>query len=160
MNGDDYSHRRKTPRLWVEIEESPSRWHLLTATSGNDETSIFLDGRQVAGKSGLLLTFPAGPAQGRLVVGNSVYNKHSWDGAISRLVLYDEILPAESIEHRNIQLQKTPDIWPAASVEPYLLYLFDEATGSIVRDQSDQQIHLEIPAKAVRLARKPFVSPT
>jgi hypothetical protein len=159
MNGDDYDHKRRKPRLSVEIEESPRKWRLMTVTSSKDETAVYLDGRRIGSKADLLLRIPGERRKGRLLLGNSVYNKHSWAGAISRLALYSTVLHEDDINRHHLELQHAGDDVSVKSENPHLLYRFDETGGSIVRDHSDQHAHLSIPSKTVRLARRVFVSP-
>ena len=159
MNGDDYNHKRRNPRLSVEIEKSPRTWRVLTITSNKEETAIYLDGQRVGSKANLLLRIPGERRSGRLLLGNSVYNKHSWEGAISRLALFSTVLLDEDIKRHHWEFHEGHQNAPPASDTPYLVYLFDEAGGQIVRDHSDNKADLAIPLKTVRLARRVFVSP-
>ena len=91
MNGDDYAHRRKIPRVSANLADDPSSPHLLTISSSPKGTIFFLDGKAVRKSGKLSLKLPAGDRV-QMILGNSVYGTHAWQGEIYGLALYGHAL--------------------------------------------------------------------
>jgi hypothetical protein len=87
MNGDDYNHRRKNPRISVDTAFQKDKPIFLTITTEKQGTRIYIDGKIAKSNSELKLTLPSG-GNSRLTVGNSVYWNNPWEGEIHGLALY------------------------------------------------------------------------
>ena len=88
MNGDDYTHRRKTARIAVKLPATqPPATQFMTITSGIQGSAIYLDGRLITKKKNLMLKIPQG-GKIQLLLGNSVNGKNSWKGIIYGLAFY------------------------------------------------------------------------
>ena len=77
MNGDDYAHKRRTKRITIDTAPLPPTTQLITVTTGPKGTKIYVGGQLIRSKKNFTLKIPAGP-KSRLLLGNSVYNRHSW----------------------------------------------------------------------------------
>ncbi len=87
MNGDDYSNKKKTPRIVVDpISPTPTKI-FLSLTTGKEGTKAYVNGQLCKTNSDLILKLPK-KDKSRLVIGNSVYGKHSWRGEIYGLGFY------------------------------------------------------------------------
>ena len=151
MNGDDYSYKRRQPRIFADTSKVMSNRILLTLTSSQAGSTLYYNGEVFAKKKpNFVQTLPVG---GRLVLGNSVDGRWPWSGTISSLAFYKVAVGPEFIRDRFAQWSQSGDASPPASEEPWLLYLFDEGEGVGVLDHSRHEIHLEIPDETTTLKR-------
>jgi hypothetical protein len=96
MNGDDYDHSRKTDRITATSATDTPQPVFLTLTAGSDGAAIYLDGQQVSVKKKMHLRMPE-TGNTRLLVGNSVYGKHFWEGEIYGIAIYGKTLSKEEV---------------------------------------------------------------
>jgi VanZ family protein len=153
MNGDDYAHKRKTNRVSFDTDRFPGGQLFLTMTTGSSGTKLYCDGELVREKKDLILELPRG-ANSRLLLGNSVYGAHPWEGGVYGLALYRSTLTDEAIaahfarwsEERNFSFAKTDT--------PFVLFLFDEKEGEWANDHAAGGHPLKMPKKIKILERK------
>lgn len=146
MNGDDYDHSKNTKQIQHEISPNPSRIIFLTLTTGLKGSNLYIDGKLVQSYPNLALRFPSS-GKPKLTVGNSVYEKHSWQGDIFGLGVYgDELAPAK-IESHYKQWAMSKNFEFAKKDHPDVLYLFNEKNGDKVIDQISGRYPLLIPSK-------------
>ena len=158
MNGDDYAYKRKIRRISADAASPSPIKRLVTVTSGEEGTRIFFDGKAVAIEKDLRLKIPT-DGKTRLVVGNSVYGRHPWQGYIYGLALFDYALSAEKAAHHFVRWSEEQRFLFAGEDNPLVLYLFDEKGGTRVRDHSGADRHLELPTKMQVLKRRILVPP-
>ena len=131
MNGDDYAYKRKIRRISADAASPSPIKRLVTVTSGEEGTRIFFDGKAVAIEKDLRLKIPT-DGKTRLVVGNSVYGRHPWQGYIYGLALFDYALSAEKAAHHFVRWSEEQRFLFAGEDNPLVLYLFDEKGGTRV----------------------------
>jgi hypothetical protein len=156
MNGDDYAHRRRLKRLSTSIENTAGKKITVTITSSDAGARIYIDGAPVSFRRDTVFTVPNGRAGTRLVVGNSVYGKHSWNGAIYDLSIFRSMLTAEAVNARY-QSQRgsgTPPDTPA----PVAHYSFGEGKGPRARDSAGSA-HLFLPSGMTVLKKQFLAAP-
>jgi hypothetical protein len=156
MNGDDYSNRRKIKRISADIFSEPPKKSLLTITTGDEGTKLYVDGKLIKAKSDLTLNIPEGNML-RVTLGNSVYGKHFWRGEVYGLALYSDRLAPETIETRfNAWLKNR--IFPFAKDEkPVFSFIFNERRGTETIDYVTGIQKLNIPAH-FHILEKRFLS--
>jgi hypothetical protein len=147
MNGDDFAHRRRLPRVTADTSlfEPGALW--LTITTTTNGTRLYLNGEQVAANSKLHLKLPGDSHPARLVLGNSVHTSQSWTGELSFFALQPQPLTNRQIEQRfkNWLTKVEP---PADSAPPpLLLFRFDEGGGSMIRNHGSIPEPLTIPPR-------------
>jgi hypothetical protein len=153
MNGDDYAHKRKKPRVVFDITELQSPRFLLTLTSGGKGTRIFANGMLVKEKADLTLNIPAKEAT-RLMLANSPYGQAFWKGEIYGLALYDhEISAGEMITRFELWKAEKP-LSSANMSYPLILYDFENIEGNLVKDLSGNGVNLVIPNTAEPIQKK------
>ena len=157
MNGDDYNHRRRTKRIALKLAAVPPTTQFVTITTGKDGTRIYLDGQLKHTKRDLTLKIPDGGTS-RVLLGNSVYGKHSWEGEVYGLAFYRDILSRKDVKMRFDNWFKDQKFLFARKLKPVVLYLFDEKEGSRVLDHGSGNYDLEIPSKMQILDKKVFYS--
>lgn len=159
MNGNDYDNKKRTKKIWVKQALLPQKTRFVTITSEKEGTKIYLDGYLVATKKDLLLKVPDGSAEARLVVGNSVYGKHSWIGDIYGLAIYDYALLAKNVKLHFEQWSKERNFAFVKKDIPQALYTFDEKTGERAFDRAGGNHHLTVPRRMQILKREILVAP-
>lgn len=156
MNGDDYDHKRRTKRIAVNIDLQIPKTRFLAVTTGEEGTDVYLDGRFVGRKKDLTLQIPNG-GKTRLLIGNSVYGKQSWQGDVYGLAFYGYALAARDIKHHFNRWLQDKNFSFAEKDNPIALYFFDEKTGVRAFDHAGGKHLLEIPAK-MRIFKKKILS--
>ena len=155
MNGDDYDHKRKNPRISVDTALQKDKPIFLTITTGKQGTRIYIDGKLAKSNSKLKLTLPSGDS--RLTVGNSVYGNNSWEGEIHGLALYSYPVSEDEVASHFDRKSAVKNFTFGKAYQPALLYAFEEGKGTQVLDQSGNSAHLDIPQK-MQVLQKRFLS--
>lgn len=157
MNGDDYDHTRKWPRLTAIDALNDGERKLITITATNRGTRLFFNGTVAGEREDWRLSMPRGEGRLRLVLGNSVYGKHGWDGDIHGLAVYKRgFSPAELGDyHGNWVKEKSFPSQPDDDL--LLLFTFGEGEGSQIHDESGHDQPLFLPSIPVQF-KKEFLS--
>ncbi len=144
MNGDDYSNKKKIKRISSDIFSETPKKLLLTITTGDKGTILYINGRLVASRHDLSLRIPQGDNL-RVTLGNSVYGKSSWRGEVYGLALYGYILDQETIkEHYNSWSED--HIFPfQKNQNPFLFFTLDEGNGQEATDHVTGTQKLKMP---------------
>lgn len=144
MNGDDYAHKRKTNRIAVDTALLPTGPLFLTITTGNNGTKLYCNGNLFQENRNLTLTMPNG-GRSRLIVGNSVYGNHSWEGDVFGFAIYRSTLNSKDIKLRFDNWSIKHNFSFAKNDKPLVLYFFDEKEGKLALDHAGGNHHLKIP---------------
>jgi VanZ family protein len=158
MNGNDYDHTRKLPRLSVKDVFSTEKIRLVTISAGRKGTRLYVDGLLIGADQSWQLVVPKQGKKLRLVVGNSVTGRQSWIGEIHGLALYGKSLSPEKVEH-HFDGWTHEGRFPIDTMEdPLVLYSFAGRQGNQVQEQSSLNHALQIPLRPIVL-EKVFLSP-
>jgi len=154
MNGDDYDNKRKTKRLTLKsIAASPKRL-FLTITTDSRSARIYVNGRLAGARKNFHPTIPRNSP--RLLLANSVYGQHSWQGEIYGLAFYGYPLsPTDAEDHYRLW-SETGRYSFARKAQSSLVYYCNEATGSRIRDHAGGEHHLHIPDRLKKLKGQLF----
>jgi VanZ family protein len=107
---------------------------LLTLTSSPEGTVVFLQGKRVKDIPGFYLFEDRTERQGRIIVGNSGDGRHSWEGRIKGLALYNQALSPEEAARHFVGWQGR-DLHKLKSAPGLVaLYPFTEGRGPWVAD--------------------------
>jgi hypothetical protein len=153
MNGDDYDHRRKTKRIYVDAAQLPTGPLSLTVTSGENGTRLYCGGALVQEDRELRLTLPGDPRT-RLLLANSAYGMHPWEGEIYRLAIHGVALEGRAIASDLPRSDQGFPLTQGMKERTLLLYCFDEKTGRRVLDHACGSHHLFIPQRMDPPARR------
>jgi VanZ family protein len=141
----DEGHRTRTDRCYVDGVFHRGRQMFITVTSGGGQTLVYIDGAL----SSRAVHFPlsAKDFTGKLVVANSPLRHDSWAGFLRGLALYNqELTPARVFHHYQTWTTRgRPDI--TENERAVALYLFDEGTGSVIRNRVPEGMDLLIPER-------------
>lgn len=159
MNGNDYDNKKRTKKIWVKEALLPQKTSFVTITSGKEGTKVYLDGHLAATKKDLLLKVPDGSVKPRLVIGNSVYGRHSWIGDIYGLAIFGYALSDQDVKLHFEQWSKERNFAFVKKDMPQALYTFDEKTGERAFDRAGGSHNLEIPWRMQILKREILVAP-
>jgi len=154
MNGDDYDHKRGTERIAVDISSMPSKILLITVTTGEKSTEIYLDGQFVIRKY-FSLKIPNG-SKSSLVLGNSVYGRSPWHGDIYGLAFFGYTLTAQDAALHFDRWVQNNNFSFVKKEEPFILYVFDENVGERVFDHAGGNNNLIIPSR-MQILKKTFL---
>jgi len=162
MNGDDYDHRRGTPRLSIDTSQMDADQIFLSLTVGAraPTASLYLNGVLRQANENIKLTLPAGDSLARLVLGNSVYADSSFQGRLSWFAILDQALGSEEVQRHYEQWQQGTS-WPFdGSGQTLVSYRFGDQFGDMVEVVSEQRMHLEIPACTTAVKRRLLAPPS
>jgi hypothetical protein len=158
MNGDDYSHERKTKRISTDIFSKPSKKLLMTITTGEEGTKIYIDGKLIEERPDLILDIPKENTL-RVTLGNSVHGNASWRGEVYGLALYGDRLVPETIQ-AHFNAWSNNKIFPFAKEEsPILSFPFNERHGTETIDYVTGTQKLNMPTR-FHILEKRFLSLT
>ena len=157
MNGDDYAHRKKQKRISVNTDELPDDILFLTIVTGGNGTHLYCNGKPVASRQDLTLNIPAGPPS-RLIIGNSAYGKHTWQGDIFGLAIYRRALTTDVINTHYHKWMRDRNFGSALQDRPLVAYSLDERRGERARDLTGTA-DLKLPRRMKVLRRQVLVPP-
>lgn len=159
MNGDDYSYRRKLPRLSARNVLTAGKSSCIGLTSGPKGTQLFDDGILIEERQDVHLTIPTKGARLQLVVGNSVYGNHSWEGQLYRLALYDRQLSPGEMEQYCSRGGIQAMTGDKVANGPLVLYTFGDREGQVAHDLSGNNRPLLLPSRPMALKQSFLVPP-
>jgi len=148
----------KTEKLAVDTALLPEGPLFFTLTTNSFGTSLYFEGRLIRKEKNLTFDFSNG-GEVRLVLGNSVYGKHSWQGDIYGFAFYQSTLADQDVESHFLQWSKERNFSFAKTAKPLILFLFDEKEGRWASDYSGGTKSLHIPPKIKALERKFLMLP-
>jgi len=147
MNGDDYSHERRTPRITADTAPfGPGPLTLIINRNAN-RTSLFLNGELISASPKLHLTLPAAPDPGRLTLGNTANASLPWRGVIRQFALIGRPLTTAEIRSRA----QTPLNAERPPGDPFLFFRFVQGSGATVVNQGSLPVPLTIPPRLYAL---------
>jgi glycopeptide antibiotics resistance protein len=156
MNGNDYSYRKKEPRITLKKAVSPKKRVDFTITSNSLGTKLYKNGVEVAQDSNLYLTLPRGEGKTRLIFGNSVYGKHGFKGVLYGVALYQRVVEKEELK-RGVKAQFNQGELVKDAEKVFLLYTFSKKQGTVIIDESGNHHKLRLPSKAL-VIKKSFLA--
>ena len=133
MNGDNYDHSMRRPRLTTEITDDADRFVFLAIRFGPGSSELFVDGVRTSAVSSTF-KLPADETKLRLILGDSVELQNAWSGRIAGFALFQDRLPeaelARAWQHWSAHQRFSLAAPAAASV----YYNFAEPPGAEVVD--------------------------
>jgi len=144
MNGDDYRHRLRLPRISARLSPTAKPFRSVTFTSSEAGTRLYLDGELAKENRDLQLSLPSDPRQGRLVLGNSLQGNQPWKGVLGQFALYGRVL--SDVEIRMLFEANDTGGEPTG---PLVRYSLDRSQGGHVPDDSGNGIELRVPTRKV-----------
>lgn len=157
MNGDDYDFSRRLPRMSVPDVLRVGKISFLTLSSGGSGTQLYVDGEPAKVSGGWRLQIPEAPEKLRLILGNSVYGKHSWYGEFHGLAFYERCQTAGEVEKQYLSWRQASALENLDSSRLRLLYNFSKGKGRDVADLSGTGNNLLIPERPV-IFKKTFLA--
>ena len=137
-----------TAKLYVEGVFRKTASLFITVTSGVRGTSIYFDDTLVKRLPGFHIP---GDLSGRMVLGDSAGQSHTWEGQIFGAAVYGRELPTAAVlrHYRTWGCQRRPQI--TEDDNNVARYLFDEHAGNVVHNRADTGANLFIPDRYVVL---------
>ena len=124
-------------------EETP---YLLTVTSGQEDTNIYIDGNLIQITAHYALIPANRHLSGRIILGNSPNGRHPWHGSFLGLAIYDRTLDSQEILDHYQAWRLPGNKILFKKDKPIALYLFNEHGGELIQDHSGAGNHLLKPA--------------
>jgi len=158
MNGNDYSARRREPRLNADLPKSTNDLlpvHLLLATSP-EGSRLYVNGQRTGSstRKGLRFTLPIGERAGRLTLGNSVRADSSWPGIIYSLALFPKAFTGELAQQHFAHWTRHTNLTHVATDAPLVFFKFEERRGHSVSNYGTASVTLQIPDNLESLERR------
>jgi len=160
MNGDDYNYKRRMKRISVDTATLPTKDFFISVTTGKEGTKIYFNGQLLREKKDLKLKIPNEGMKARLILGNSVYGRNSWNGTVYGLAFYQYELTPQRVSLHYDQWLKEKNFSFVKKENPYLLYLFDGNNSLRYLDHSGRNNHINIPSRMKILKKKFLGLPT
>lgn len=156
MNGDDYSYRRKLPRIIGEDLLTADTLHTIGLSAGEAGSRLYGDGALLGNRPEMHLSIPTGKDRLLLTLGNSVYGNASWEGILHYLAIYDRELSDDEMT-QTCAPANPPQSTTLES--PRLLYIFSGMTGGRMPDLSGNGQDLLVPERPMALRQVFLASP-
>ena len=156
MNGDDYDHRRRSPRLTVTVSEHGGGPLFLVVRSDVRGSSLSIDGKTVASNPDLTLRLPTDDSPGHLVLGNNLHGDSPWRGRIEGFALHRVALDDGVVRHHQALWQRGEGFVGRDYVSAKLAYPFSDGSGRLALDRSPNGIDLRFPPETTFIAPKLF----
>ncbi len=157
MNGDDYDYSKKWPRISAIAALIPGKACFITITSSKLGTRLFIDGQLVEENKNWSLTVPNDHHELRLVLGNSVFGKHGWEGEIYGVEFHGEAYSPERVKQDYNEWRNQGFLTPVLAHDLQFRYSFDECGGCLLHDRTGHNPPLQLPSRLVIL-KKIFLS--
>ena len=159
MNGEDYDYTKKKPRVSIKDILTPGEIVNISITSSNRSTKLYIDGQLSVEDQTWQISMPGNGRKRRLILGNSVYAKHGWEGSIYSLAIHARAL--SEAEVRQTHQWQSPEILQhnINPDETYLRYTFTERNGLSMDDQYGLDTPLLIPERIVMLKKSFLITP-
>jgi len=156
MNGDDYDHSRRLPRITVDISDNLDSPILVTCTSGLDGTRIYVDGVLRSERHDVHLTIPGGRSGGRLVLGNSVFGENPWTGRLGGVSLYSWVQGSGEVRDNTLHRQDLFALSPLRPKGCELWVPMVEGPAETARDRSGWGRDVMVRSDVTYLIRRLF----
>ena len=101
----------------------------ITITSGNNGTTLYLNGAMIKKNKNFSLLKPGESLSGRLILGNSSNGNQPWLGTVSTLAIYNGILSSGEVLQHFEAFRDKKSLSPEGNSLPITYYRFDERTG-------------------------------
>jgi hypothetical protein len=160
MNGDDYNYKKRIKRISIDTATIPKGIFYITVTTSKEGTKIYLNGQLLRKKKDLKLKIPNEGMKPRLILGNSVYGRDSWNGTIYGLAFYQYELTSHNVSLHYNQWLKEKNFSFVKRENPYSLYVFDGNSSLWCLDHSGLNNHIIIPSRMKILKKKFLDMPT
>jgi hypothetical protein len=128
---------------------------LITLTSGDKGTSLYLDGRLKETYANFQLT--AGDMSGQIVLGTAAGDSEPWTGEIHGLAIYSKHLTATEVLAHYESWTQDKALKAAEAVGTVARYPFDEQSGHTIHSEVSGGMDLEIP-KRFQVPHKAFLT--
>lgn len=146
-------NNKRYREIGVENVLRRDEMHLITVTSNQETTDVYIDGNLEKSFRHFSLVPKDQQLSGHLVLGNSPEGTNPWNGAILGLSIYDDILNSEELLNHFDVWQQRGQMLRINKSKLIALYLFDEHNNEKIRDHSDARNDLLIPARFYPLRR-------
>lgn len=125
---------------------------MITLTSGESGTLLYLDGRETEHRSNIPIIDVAEDFGGRLVLGNSAFGTAPWDGELLGVAIYRRTLAAEEVADHHAAARAIGISSLAGVPGLAALYPFDARSGESAESSGASGPTLEVPLEFRRLA--------
>ncbi|TFH05023.1 MAG: hypothetical protein E4H09_02690, partial [Spirochaetales bacterium] len=155
MNGDDYDHSRRLPRVSFDTATLPARDIFLSISSGLRGTRVQVNGELVTARDDLILRLPGeGKDPAGLILGNSVYARHPWSGSLYGLAIYGEEISTANTAQHYLDWTTETGFGITGEEDPKILLTFDNPSAPRDPQLRRESHNLTIPDQVQGLRRQ------
>ena len=158
MNGNDYDHTRRLPRLTAKDAFSSRKKRLVTILAGNDGTYLYLDGELISSNTRWQLKIPRFGQKLRMILGNSVTGRNSWIGNIYGVSIYNTAFAAAKVKRHYEMWKQNKRLSYDYDNNLLAAYNFQSISDHYVEDLSGHNRPLIIPENPIVLEKR-FLNP-
>lgn len=130
---------------------------LVTVTSDNQITRVYIDGEIAAESRRFPLSLQ--DFSGQLILANSAFRNHSWQGDIKGLAIYRTALNSEQVKQNRQSWTQSGKPILTHSQDIAALYLFDQHAGKTIRSSVSPGVDFFIPRRFQVVEHLRFESP-
>lgn len=145
MNGAKYDGSAGHKTIFASNALSTDYPSMVTVTSGNRGSSIYINGLLVKQKKSLQLRLPGHNDGVSLVLGNGIHGERGWQGDVLGMAVYLNKLPSPLIRLHQRHWMEDGRLGLDGSAAPYLNYDFAARGDGNIPDIGPIANHLTIP---------------
>ena len=146
LTGDDYSNTRREPKIYAPLENS-GHTQFISVVSEPAGTTVFIDGKLSAHNKAVTLKLADKAAASRLVTGNSLRGNSPLNGTLYGLAVYTDGLSSAEIGLHYSAWKESGSFGSLRTGNPYMLYTFDEVSGTGVPEATGKDYYLNLPKR-------------
>jgi VanZ family protein len=129
----------------------------ITVTSDGRSTAVYLDGQLITRSPGFGLSL--NNLAGQLILANSPFRSHNWQGQVRGLAIYETELSREQVVQHYLGWTQRGEPTVGKADRAVALYLFNERTGRTVHNTIGSGVELDIPMRYLVVHQLLFESP-
>ncbi|MBT8459977.1 MAG: VanZ family protein [Boseongicola sp.] len=144
MNGDNYDHSERRPRLTTEIADDADRFVFLAIRLDPGSSELFVDGVRTSAVNSTL-HLPPDETKLRLILGDSFELRNAWSGRIAGFALFQDRLPEAKLVRAWQHWSAHQRFSLAAPAAASVYYNFAQTPGAELVDLSGRGNDLLLP---------------
>ncbi len=159
MNGNDYSNRKRQPKIYAQINSDRKEPQFVTILSDNSGTEVYINGKLKGKNKELVLHFPVNTERTVMTIGTGIYGTNSWIGTLLNWTFYNTRLDKNTALAHYKTWNETGSFEYRKQIKPAVNFNFDNLSNGKILSTKDSSYSLILkkPKKILAL-KKEFLS--